>query len=278
MIGTWTIQSYFKTKQKMEWLVVPLIVVLAFVVGLLQAVFLGLAMSTFLFVGAFFRSGVVKFLSNGVSVRSTIERPLKEAKWLDQNGDLIQIIILQNYLFFGNASSILSYIGSMFDPPQGNIDPIFIPPLPRIVVLDLTLVTGMDTSAVDAFSDILSLCGQFDCKLFLAGVSPFLRQVMNLGGVKPETTLNRSERKLRFFSDLDLAVGKAEDFLVNEKSFDLVPTGSGLNGGSGFLHALRQIDEQVSLFGARTFAVCFLLFAFSRENCTSWFVAQNKRL
>jgi MFS superfamily sulfate permease-like transporter len=53
MISNWFIKSYFKTEEKMEWLVVPLIVVLAFVVGLLQAVFLGIAMSTFLFVASF---------------------------------------------------------------------------------------------------------------------------------------------------------------------------------------------------------------------------------
>ena len=58
----------------------------AFVVGLLNAVFLGVAMSTFIFVAAFFRSGVVKYLSNGLSVRSTIERPPNAAEWLDKNG------------------------------------------------------------------------------------------------------------------------------------------------------------------------------------------------
>jgi MFS superfamily sulfate permease-like transporter len=68
MQSTWFFKSYFKTKEKMEWLVVPTIVVLAFAVGLLQAVFLGLAISTFLFVAAFFRSGVVKYISNGLAM------------------------------------------------------------------------------------------------------------------------------------------------------------------------------------------------------------------
>jgi MFS superfamily sulfate permease-like transporter len=46
MTSTWFVKSYFKTREKMEWLVVPLIVLLAFVVGLLGSVFLGIAMST----------------------------------------------------------------------------------------------------------------------------------------------------------------------------------------------------------------------------------------
>ena len=68
MVSTWFVKSYFKTKEKMEWLVVPMIVVFAFVFSLLQAVFIGLAMSTFLFVASFFRSGVVKYIANGLTM------------------------------------------------------------------------------------------------------------------------------------------------------------------------------------------------------------------
>lgn len=137
---TWFIRSYFKTKEKMEWFVVPLIVVFAFGVGLLEAVFLGIALSTFIFVAAFFRSGVVKFAASGKhGVRSTIERPASSAQWLDAHGDLIQVVILQNYLFFGNASSILVYIGSMFEGPKEENHNDELPPLPKFVVLDMAL-------------------------------------------------------------------------------------------------------------------------------------------
>lgn len=95
IISHWFIKSYLMTKEKAEWLVVPLIVVMAFVFDLLTAVFLGIAMSTFFFVAAFYRSGVVKYLANGITIRSTVERPFTMGKWLDQNGDLIQVLVLQ---------------------------------------------------------------------------------------------------------------------------------------------------------------------------------------
>ena len=162
IILTWFIKSFFKTKEKMEWLVVPLIVVFAFGIGLLQAVFFGIAISTFLFVGAFFKSGVVKFAASGLSVRSTIERAINGAAWLDENGDQIQIVILQNYLFFGNASSVLAYVSSMFEQPieDTNADPLTLPPLPKFIILDMALVTGIDTSTVDIISDIIHLCSK----------------------------------------------------------------------------------------------------------------------
>lgn len=238
-------------QQKTEWLVVPLIVVFAFVVGLLNAVFLGIAMSTFIFVAAFFRSGVVKYIANGISVRSTIERPPNAAEWLDTNGELIQVLVLQNYLFFGNASSILAYISSMFEEPDPLIDPIFVPPIPKIVILDLTLVTGMDTSSVDVFKDILNLTSSRDCKLFLAGLSRGLIQTMALSGLKADKANKRSARKLRFFLDLDAAVGKSEDMLLQQEGFEDQLSHPAFLGNRGFEQCLVHIDKQHSVSFAK---------------------------
>ena len=140
IVITWAIKSYFKTKEKSEWFVVPIIVVFAFAVGLLEAVFLGIALSTFIFVAAFFRSGVVKFAASGKNgLRSTIERPASHAVWLDENGDLIQAVLLQNFLFFGNSSMILTYISSLFETPAEGNNPGGMAPLPKYIVLDMAL-------------------------------------------------------------------------------------------------------------------------------------------
>jgi MFS superfamily sulfate permease-like transporter len=183
--------------------------------------------------------------------RSTIERPPHVSQWLDRHADHIQVLILQNYLFFGNASSILNYITSMFEEPdEENVEDLdSIPPMPRIVILDLTLVTGMDTSAVDAFADIVSVCTiKNNCKVFLAGVATGLREIMQLNGLKPEITRDRSKRQLRFFQDLESAIGKAEDCLIDILAFNQnrVPRRTSRNG---FVNTLCLIDgkHEVSL-------------------------------
>lgn len=148
----WFVKSFQKTKSKVEWLVNPFIVATAFAVGLLSSVFLGIAVSTFFFVASFYQSGVVKFAANAATVRSTIERPVNMALWLDTNGDMLQILVLQSYLFFGNATSVLNYVSSMFNganEDQDDQEAFFLPISPRIVVLDFSLVPGMDGSAVD---------------------------------------------------------------------------------------------------------------------------------
>lgn len=148
----WFIKSYQRTRSKVEWLVNPFIVIAAFSVGLLSAVFLGLALSTFFFVGAFYRSGVVKYAANGITMRSTIERPRNISQWLDLNGDYVQILVLQSYLFFGNATSVHNYVSTMFeevDEDSDEMDVAFFPPIPKVLVLDFSLVPGIDGSAVD---------------------------------------------------------------------------------------------------------------------------------
>jgi MFS superfamily sulfate permease-like transporter/CRP-like cAMP-binding protein len=267
MIWTWAYKSWFKVKDKYEWLVVPAIVVSAFTLDLLTAVFLGIAFSTLIFVAAFFRSGVVKYVSNGRFIHSTIERPFRMSDWLDENGNSIQVIVLQNYLFFGNATSVYAYIGSIFDsehkrnqnanggPSLTANDNASSPT--KYLLLDLTLVTGMDTSAVDVFQDIRNLCQSKRCKLFVAGMTSNLRSTLALGGFKPDGGV-RSKRQLRFFAGLDAALGKAEDMLLDSdfhdsEHFPQQPVTLRSNGGhrrglsrsdNGFRAALRHIDTE----------------------------------
>jgi MFS superfamily sulfate permease-like transporter len=271
MIYNWFYKSYFKTKDKLEWLVVPLIVVAAFVLDLLSAVFLGLALSTFLFVAALFRSGVVKYVANGIVIHSTIERPFRSSEWLNENGDLIQVLVLQNYLFFGNASSVYNYIGILFQSHQNDSemeDDTTNRRRPLFIVLDLTLVTGIDTSTVDVFNDINNLCASNKCKLFMAGLSSNLRTILSLGGFKVDETRERSKRQLRIFPSLDAALGKAEDNLLDAHSDEREAAGFDTRkrllseGDHGFRTALRHIDEEVRLL-----RYLFRYFSISQYNC-----------
>ena len=242
----WFIQPFSKMLDIIEWLVVPIIVGFSLFVGFLNAVFLGIAISLFVFVASFFRVGVVKFSATGLEIRSRIERSVTQSVWLDNNGDYIQVLVLQNYLFFGNASSILNYISTMFedvDAAESRRLDFSLPPKPKVLVIDFSLITGMDTSTADSFADIKELCGSNDCKLYLCGLSSRMRRGFALGGVKP-TSGPRSQSVVRFFSDLDTALGKAEDTLIHDEMTVDVDQRSQLSRRSnGFRYALEQIDE-----------------------------------
>eukprot|EP00558_Chaetoceros_sp_UNC1202_P005939 CAMPEP_0197256122 /NCGR_PEP_ID=MMETSP1429-20130617/74296_1 /TAXON_ID=49237 /ORGANISM="Chaetoceros sp., Strain UNC1202" /LENGTH=117 /DNA_ID=CAMNT_0042719591 /DNA_START=120 /DNA_END=469 /DNA_ORIENTATION=+ len=104
MMEAWSFNSYKKTATISEWAVIPIIVIISLLVGILPSIGVGLVLSLFIFVGTFYRSGgVVKFMDNGLYIHSVTERNAEDAEWLDQNGDLIQLLVLQSYIFFGNA-------------------------------------------------------------------------------------------------------------------------------------------------------------------------------
>ena len=99
-------------------------------------------------------------------------------------------------------------------------------------------------------SDLLSVCSDHECKVFLSGASPSIRQTLLLGGVKPDkSTKDHSQRKLRYFADLDSAIGKAEDTLIDLMywpSHGWNPSGHHPGKGTGYQQCLSRIDEQVS--------------------------------
>jgi MFS superfamily sulfate permease-like transporter len=257
LVDSWFVQSYQKTARAYEWCVVPFIVVSSLTVGMLASVGLGVGASTFLFVSSFYQAGVVKFIANGLTIRSTIERGWEDNEWLDQNADLIQILVLQNYLYFGNATSCLNYISSMFDDDGVMESDVELPPIPKFVILDMSIVTGIDTSAVDVLAEISALCKGHKCKLLLSGLPRTVRPALITCGLKP----SRKNSHLSFTEDLEASLGKAEDALLkfiahNEEK--LTKVGEQLRHqrhvsmvDHGLRHALKKIDEQHSVHFAK---------------------------
>lgn len=253
MIEAWFIVSYKKTVVKSEWAVTPVIVVCTFLVGSLQSVALGLALSTFIFVGTLNKHGVVKFIATGLSVHSITERSAEDAAWLDQNGDLIQLLVLQSYIFFGNAYSCLSYVNSMFEELPEHITKKLsfpLPPFPKYIIIDMTLVSGVDTSSVDIFGEIIQLCFRHKCSVYLSGLNTSLKNVLTLGGLKPSMDKKSANSVLRFMPELDSALSQAEDGLLKsmsyleEKELRRSKIRSNSSAEDGFLYALKEIDVQ----------------------------------
>lgn len=108
-----------------------------------------------------------------------------------------------------------------------------------------------DALLPQVMSELLSVCSDHDCKVFFSGLSPIIRQTLFLGGVKPDRSKkDTTQRNLRYFPDLDSAVGKAEDTLIKlvywpNHRYEQYASRYVANG-TGFQRCLSQIDEQVS--------------------------------
>lgn len=120
------------------------------------------------------------------------------------------------------------------------------------------MVSGMDTSAMDLFKDILALCKDHRCSLLLSGLQSDLKANLIFAGIKPTPASTR----FRFAADLETALAQAEDGLLSSRfrweERDLEESQRRRRERSesavedGFLYALKKIDEQ---HGLNTLAV-----------------------
>jgi len=192
-------------------------------------------------------------VGSGLTLRSAVERGVREDEWLDQHGDWIQILVIQNYLFFGNGQSLLTYITTMFEDDDGD-EPLSaivpLPPKPKYLVIDFCLVSGMDTSAVDIIQEIVALCTETNhCQLFLAGLNPTLKSTLIFSGLR-----GNQRQGWMYTMDMETALAKAEDGLLSSEfrleELDQEETrkrSNSMRPSDGFLYALKKIDEQHGL-------------------------------
>ena len=100
---------------------------------------------------------------------------------------------------------------------------------------------------VDVFGEIITVCKNNNCQVYISGITPHLKSVLSFGGVKPSLCPG-----LRFVPDLEAALGKAEDGLlkfvykVEDQERARMKIRRMSVDDDGFAYALQQIDSQVS--------------------------------
>jgi MFS superfamily sulfate permease-like transporter len=73
--------------------------------------------------------------------QSNVERSILEQEVLQERGDYIYILVLQNFIFFGTANALIENLCQRLkNQPQI-----------QYVVLDFSSVTGLDSSAIHSF-------------------------------------------------------------------------------------------------------------------------------
>jgi hypothetical protein len=108
----------------------------------------------------------------------------------------------------------LQYITTMFDDLDHSHQPgpldYPVPPIPKYLIIDFTLVSGMDTSAIDLLREIVDLCVEQKCRLSLAGIKSDIKSMLLYAGLKVEP----GSRRFIYVPDLARALAKAEDNLI----------------------------------------------------------------
>ena len=136
-----------------------------------------------------------------------------------------------------------------------------LPPIPKYILLDMSIVTGIDTSAVDIMVEISSLCKANCCCLLISGIPSTVKSSLIVGGLTPS---RQNHPHLFFMDDLDSSLGKAEDDLlkiVAQREERLTQESKRQRHqritsmiDNGMRYALRKIDEQHDLSFSRSLA------------------------
>lgn len=132
-----------------------------FVVGVL----FGIIVSCFFFVVQNSQRRSIRALYTGESAMSAVRRPSFQRTYLREVSKHTTIVRLQGFLFFGTISHVEDAIRGIVEGPSWHANPV------QFLVLDLSLVAGVDMSSAEAFVRIHRFLSAKSVTLVFCGFS-----------------------------------------------------------------------------------------------------------
>ncbi|KAI0821728.1 sulfate transporter family-domain-containing protein [Trametes gibbosa] len=146
-----------------EYITIASIMVCMTVWDFVTGVLFGIVVSCVFFVVQSSQRQSVRALCTGDSVMSTVRRPGAHRAYLRDVSKQTTILRLQGFMFFGTIAHVEEAIRALLDEPAWSRTPI------RFLVLDLSLVAGVDMSAAEAFVRVRRLLEGKKVSLVLCG-------------------------------------------------------------------------------------------------------------
>jgi SulP family sulfate permease len=232
LLVEWVVEAWFKLP-KADYLVIVLILVTAAVFGFLQGVGIGILVAVIMFVFNYSRVQAVKHALTGSEYQSNFEHSIYHQELLQQRKDEIYILLLQGYIFFGTANTLLERIRQRVADPTK-------PPV-RYLILDFALVNGLDSSALVSFGKMKWLAQSHRLTLVFTDLSLKLRRQLEQAG-----SIVEADPHNRAFSDLDHGL----EWCENQLLVDLNPTKIKTHALTEQLARLLPGEDDVSRFMA----------------------------
>ncbi|MEM6517771.1 MAG: SulP family inorganic anion transporter [Cyanobacteria bacterium P01_C01_bin.70] len=202
----WVYDAYFRLSW-VDYGLVLAILLMGARFGFLAGVGVGLLVACLLFVITYSSLQVIRSRLSGLTYPSRQNRTFHEQQILRHEGKSIQIFVVQGYLFFGTAYSLLSDIRDYLAVPEVKTE--------QYLVLDFRLVLGLDSSALNSFIKMKHLAEQVNAYLLFTGLSPKIEATLRgrQGAIAPEDPI------CQVFSDLDQAINWCEAKIIEQRTF-----------------------------------------------------------
>lgn len=168
LINTWRLLNLS------EYLIVLLILVIAIIFNMITAVAIGTVISIFIFAFRYSKINPVKYLFSGSDYNSSFERnPISQSILLEQ-GDEIQFLKLQGFLFFGSIYRLLQLIKDIKTA--------------RYIILDFELVHNIDSSRIILMKNLKLYAEKNGLMFVFCSLKPVVyHELMKTNLLQPET-------------------------------------------------------------------------------------------
>lgn len=199
----WLYDAWFKLS-RLDYLLIVMIVLVGAQLGFLTGVGVGLMIACFMFAINYSGLRVIRSTLSGLTFHSKFRRSVHEQRRLREQGLELWICLVQGYLFFGTAYTLLSRIRHRLqDQRQPEI---------RFLVLDFRLVSGLDSSALNSFAKLRKIAIAQNVTIIFTSLTPDIQQQLAGHGI-----LNPHNDVCQMFPDLDRGVEWCE-FQILETS------------------------------------------------------------
>jgi SulP family sulfate permease len=187
---------------RLDHLFVITIGLTAFVVGFLTAIVVGIAIAIALFAVRYSRVDVAHRVYSIATTSSSIERSPEHRRVLDADGRDAIVIEVRGFLFFGTATRLFQLAEQVIAEQDAHF-----------VVLDLTGMTGADSSLLAAYQRFERATSSRDLVVLLAGVPEHLRRIVDVA-------LSDATHTIQHHDSLDTAVQWCEDEILAMAGLD----------------------------------------------------------
>ena len=169
------------------------------VLGILEALVIGLGISISLFVFKMSKSGLRRELNAG-TCQSNTQREESECKLLEKEGHRIHILELEGAFFFGTADKIEEHVENLINNKTLSF-----------LILDFLRINGIDTTGVKIIKQLIKKCKENNIALYLSSITPTKSEIYQ----ELSNFLTIKEISTHCFTELETALSYAEDFLLD---------------------------------------------------------------
>jgi SulP family sulfate permease len=192
----------------LEYTTIWLIVVVMALLGFVEGVVIGIVLACCFFVYLYSSRAPIRVAYSGAAAKSTVRRVYRHRAFLDQVRNQIQVVKLQGFLFFGTINQVEKRIRDMLDERQWSTNPI------RFLILDFSLVNGVDFSGAEAFIRIRRILLAKRVHMVVCGVTSTSEVGIALHSVGIWNPNPNEEDLTRTFQTLNDGLEWCENFML----------------------------------------------------------------